>query len=64
MYAIRSYYASRELKDSEKAELTPTVIANDGIAVVVNKANSIADISSENITKIFLGETMKWSEVK
>ena len=56
--------ASRELKDEEKAELTPTVIAMDGIAVIVNNANPIDDISSEQIKQIYVGEITDWSEVK
>ena len=56
--------ASRELKDEEKAELTPTVIAMDGIAVIVNNANPIEDISSEQIEQIYVGEITDWSEVK
>ena len=56
--------ASRELKDEEKAELTPTVIAMDGIAVIVNNANPIDDISSEQIKQIYVGEITDWSAVK
>lgn len=56
--------ASRELKDEEKSELTPTVIAMDGIAVIVNNANPIEDISSEQIKQIYVGEITDWSEVK
>lgn len=56
--------ASRELKDSEKAELTATAIALDGIAVIVNKDNSFDDISSETIKSIYIGETTEWDNVK
>lgn len=56
--------ASRELKDSEKEFLTPTVIALDGIAVIVNKANANDDMTSESIKAIFTGKATKWSEVK
>ena len=56
--------ASRELKDSEKEQLTSTVIALDGIAVIVNKDNSNDDMSSENVKAIFTGEASKWSDVK
>ena len=57
--------ASRELKDSEKeAGLVPTVIALDGIAVIVNKDNAVEDITSEQILKIYTGEITLWSEVK
>lgn len=55
--------ASRELKDSEKAELTGTPIAIDGIAVIVNKSNSIIEMTSENIKSIFTGESTVWSDV-
>lgn len=57
--------ASRELKDSEKeAGLVPTVIAMDGIAVIVNKDNAVENITSEQILKIYTGEITLWSEVK
>lgn len=56
--------ASRELKDSEKEQLTSTVIALDGIAVIVNKDNSNDDMTSENVKAIFTGEASKWSDVK
>ena len=57
--------ASRELKDSEKeAGLVPTVIAMDGIAVIVNKDNTLDNITSEQILKIYTGEITLWSEVE
>ena len=56
--------ASRELKDSEKAELKDTAIALDGIAIVVNKSNSLSDISADSIKAIYKGETTKWADVK
>lgn len=57
--------SSRELKDSEKeAGLTPTVMALDGIAVIVNKDNSIGTLSSEQIQSIYIGETTSWADVK
>lgn len=57
--------SSRELKDSEKeAGLTPTVMALDGIAVIVNKDNRISTLSSEQIQSIYIGETISWADVK
>ena len=56
--------ASRELKDSEKAELTPTTIAMDGIAVIVNKDNEITDLTSANIKSIYTEEITDWKDVK
>lgn len=56
--------ASRELKDSEKElGLTATVIATDGIAVIVNKANEVSDLTSEQVKSIYTGETTDWSEL-
>ena len=55
--------ASRDLKDSELETLTPTVIAMDGIAVVVNNENSMTDIAMEDITSIFTGEITNWADV-
>ena len=56
--------ASRELKDSELESLTSTTIATDGIAVIVNKANSFDDLTSDAIKAIFTGEAVNWSDVK
>lgn len=57
--------ASREVKDSEKESgLVPTKIAMDGIAVIVNKANGLDEIKSEQISGIYKGEITKWSKVK
>ncbi len=55
--------ASRELKDSEKAELKDMAIALDGIGVIVNKSNPIKDLSAEQVKAIFTGETTTWSEI-
>lgn len=55
--------ASRELKDSElEAGLTPYVIATDGIAVIVNNANPIDELSSEDVKAIFTGEKTDWQQ--
>ena len=56
--------ASRELKDSELAELNPVVIALDGIAVIVNNNNPVEDLSIDDIKSIYIGETTNWSEIK
>ena len=56
--------ASRALKDEEKAGgLTETVVALDGIAVIVNAGSKVEDLSVEQIAKIFTGEITDWSEV-
>ena len=56
--------SSRDLKDEEKAAgLTGTVLAYDGIAVVVNPENPVTDLDVETIAKIFKGEITNWSEV-
>lgn len=58
--------ASRDLDDSEKGKgITATAIANDGIAVIVNKDNDkLEDISMDTIKSIFTGETTDWADVK
>lgn len=56
--------ASRELKDEEKASLTPTVIAMDGIAVIVNKENPVNALTSDQIMKIYTGEITSWDAVQ
>ncbi len=56
--------ASRELKDTELAEgLEATVIATDGIAVVVNKENPTDELSSDQVKTIYTGEALTWDEV-
>lgn len=55
--------ASRELKDSEAAELTATPIALDGIAVIVNSDNPTDAMTSENVKDIFTGTITTWSEI-
>ena len=56
--------ASRALKDEEKAGgLTETVVALDGIAVIVNAGSKVEDLTVEQIAKIFTGEITDWSEV-
>ena len=55
--------ASRALKDEEKeGGLTETVVALDGIAVIVNGENSVTDLSLEQIASIYTGEVTDWSE--
>lgn len=53
--------ASRELKDSELAELTGQVIAMDGIAVIVNKENPVEDLTIDQIKSIFVGQSTEWT---
>ncbi len=55
--------SSRDLKDDEKTTLTETVLAQDGLAVIVNQSNPINNLSSEDVRKIFIGEVTTWDEV-
>lgn len=56
--------ASRELKDEEtKENLTATVIAQDGIAVVVNNENDVEELTSDQVKAIFTGETTEWEDL-
>jgi len=55
--------ASRELKESETQQLTPTQIAIDGIAVIVHNDNPLTNLTKEQVKLIYTGETLKWSEV-
>lgn len=53
--------ASRELKDSELSSgLTPTTIAIDGIAVIVNKENTVNSLTSDQVKAIYTGEQTEW----
>ena len=57
--------ASRELKESELAAgVTPTVIALDGIAVIVNKDNPLEGLSKEQVKGIYTGSLTDWAEVQ
>ena len=57
--------ASRELKDSELEKgVTGTVIAMDGIAVIVNNDSPVEELTSENVKAIFTGEVTDWADVK
>lgn len=55
--------SSRELKDEEKGSITPTTLCMDGIAVVVNKENTVANLTKDQIAQIFKGEITNWKEV-
>lgn len=56
--------SSRYLKDEEKADgLIETVLAYDGIAVIVNVENTVNNLTVEQIAKIYTGEITNWSEV-
>lgn len=56
--------SSRALKDDEKAQgLTETVLAYDGIAIIVNPENTVEDLTVDQIASIYKGEVTNWSEV-
>lgn len=55
--------SSRDLKDDEKSTLEGTVVAIDGIAIIVNPQNGVEDLTVEQIGKIYKGEITNWSEV-
>ncbi len=56
--------SSRSLKEEEKADgLTETVLAKDGIAIIVNPQNPVADLSIETIAQIYTGEITNWKDV-
>lgn len=55
--------ASRNLKDEEAKDLVGTVVAIDGIAMIVNNENTVADLTIEQIASIYKGEITNWSEV-
>ena len=57
-------FASRALKDDEKAAgLKETVLALDGIAIIVNPENKVSDLTVEQIAKIYTGEITNWKDV-
>ena len=55
--------SSRDLKDDEKTTLEQTIIALDGIAIVVNPQNKVTDLTVEQIAKLYTGEITNWKEV-
>lgn len=56
--------SSRALKDDEKAAgLKETIVALDGIAIIVNPENKVSDLSIEQIAKIYTGEITNWKDV-
>ena len=56
--------SSRALKDEEKAQgAVENIVALDGVAVVVNPANGVEDLTVEQIAQIFTGEITNWSEL-
>ena len=56
--------SSRALKDSEKADgLTETVLAYDGIAIIVHPSSAVSDLTLEQISKIYTGEITNWKDV-
>lgn len=56
--------SSRALKDDEKASgLVETVVALDGIAIVVNPENPVSDLDVDTIAKIYTGEITNWKDV-
>lgn len=55
--------SSRELKEEEKGSITPTTLCMDGIAVVVNKENTVANLTKDQIAQIFKGEITNWKDV-
>lgn len=55
--------SSRELQPEEKSGITETIIANDGIAVIVSTDNQITGLTKDQIKKVFTGEVTDWSQV-
>ena len=55
--------SSRALKDDEKNAVDGTIVALDGIAIVVNKDSKVADLSVEQLKKMFTGEITNWKDV-
>ena len=55
--------ASRDLKDEEKSALKVETIAKDGIAVIVNNANTCDDLTLDQVKSIYIGETTVWSDI-
>ena len=55
--------SSRALKDDEKSAVDGTIVALDGIAIIVNKDSKVADLTVEQLKKMFTGEITNWKDV-
>ena len=55
--------SSRALKDDEKNAVDGTIVALDGIAIIVNKDSKVADLTVEQLKKMFTGEITNWKDV-
>ena len=55
--------SSRALKDDEEADVEGTTIALDGIAIIVNNASKVEDLTVDQLKQMFTGEITNWSEV-
>ena len=55
--------SSRALKDEEKNDVDGTVIALDGIAIIVNKASKVEDLTVDKLKQMFTGEVTNWADV-
>ena len=55
--------SSRALKDDEKNDVDGTTVALDGIAIIVSKDSKVADLSVEQLKKMFTGEITNWKDV-
>ena len=55
--------SSRALKDEEKNDVDGTIVALDGIAIIVSKDSKVADLTVEQLKKMFTGEITNWKDV-
>ena len=55
--------SSKELKDDEKADLNEYLIGNDGIVIAINTANSVSDLTVDQVKDIFSGKITNWKEL-
>ena len=55
--------SSRALKDDEKNDVDGTIVALDGIAIIVNKASKVADLTVDQLKQMFTGEITNWKDV-
>ena len=60
---LASGLSSRALKDDEKNDVDGTTVALDGIAIVVNKASKVADLTVDQLKQMFTGEITNWKDV-
>ena len=63
-FQVGNHATLKAVDDEKSSGLTATVIATDGIAVIVNKENPTDGLTSDQVKSIYVGDTTDWADVK